>query len=147
LLRARPAKVLRCRVRTVVGVDLQSIDDVEASMRTFGTRYTHRLYTDHELECSGNDPASAAVALAARFAAKEAVLKILSTESDVPPWKTIEVRRSKNRPPAIELHGAAADLARRQGVRNLSLSLSHAGGVATATVVAEVPQHHPRIAR
>lgn len=76
--------------------------------------------------------------LAARFAAKEAVLKVLDTSEVVPRWKEIEVTSTDAGRPEIALSGDAADLARRQGVRHVSVSLSHTEHIAVATVVAHV---------
>jgi holo-[acyl-carrier protein] synthase len=125
------------RMKVLVGIDIQPIGEVEESLRTFGARYRRVLFTDHELESCG-DNASTASSLAARFAAKEAVLKILDVEETVPPWRSIEVRQSASGRPEILLHGEAAELARLQGIQDISLSLSHAGGIATAAVVAPV---------
>ena len=122
----------------LVGVDLQSIDEVEASMREYGTRYTRRLFTDHELATCGENPTTAASGLAARFAAKEATLKILDTQVVVPSWRSIEVCRLENGRPEIVLHDEAAKLASDQGVNQISLSLSHGGGFAAAVAVAQI---------
>jgi holo-[acyl-carrier protein] synthase len=126
----------------LVGIDVQPIDEVESSMREFGFRYTRRLFTDHELDSCGDNPLTAASGLAARFAAKEAVLKILNTTVSVPPWKDIEVTRAPGGQPEIVLRGEAAELARCQGVSQISLSLSHGGGIATAAVVAQAKNRH-----
>jgi holo-[acyl-carrier protein] synthase len=125
-------------VNVLVGIDVQAIDEVETSVRLFGDRYTRRLFTEHEVHCCGENPLTAASGLAARFAAKEAVLKILDTREAAPSWKTIEVRRGEGGRPEIVLSGETAELARRQGVSAISLSLSHGGGIATAAVVAQV---------
>jgi holo-[acyl-carrier protein] synthase len=124
-------------MNVLVGIDIQPIDEVEDSLRTFGSRYRHLLFTGDELASCGDGPAAAA-SLAARFAAKEAVLKILDTRETVPPWRSIEVQRTDGGRPEIVLHGVAADIARHQGIQNVSVSLSHAGGIATAAVVAPV---------
>jgi holo-[acyl-carrier protein] synthase len=125
-------------MKVVIGLDVQSIDDVAKSLEEFGSRYTDKLFTDYEVtSCGGTHPATAA-SFAARFAAKEAVLKVLDTRRLVPSWRSIEVRREKNGPPRIALSGEAAEMARRQGVRHLSLSLSHDAGVASAAVVAQI---------
>ena len=121
--------------RSLIGTDFQPIDEVEHSLETFGDRYRRRLFTDHELACCGDGPRTAS-RLAERFAAKEAVMKILEAGELVPTWKSIEVRCSASGQPEIVLYGGAAALARSQGVHGLSLSLSHAGGIAAATVVA-----------
>lgn len=125
-------------MKMLVGVDIQPISEVEASLRTFGVRYGRLLFTEHELECCGENPATASSGLAARFAAKEAVLKILDTRETVPAWRSIEVRRTASGRPEIKLHDEAASLAEHQGIREIAVSLSHGGGMATATVVAPV---------
>lgn len=124
-------------MNVLVGIDIQPIDEVEDSLRQFGARYRRLLFTDEELACCGDGPATAA-SLAARFAAKEAVLKILDAQEKVPPWRTIEVRRTAGGRPTIMLHGVAADIARYQGIHDISVSLSHGGGIAAAAVVAAV---------
>jgi holo-[acyl-carrier protein] synthase len=124
-------------MKVLVGIDIQPIEEVEESLRNFGVRYGRLIYTAHELDVCGDNPRTAS-RLAARFAAKEAVLKVLDLQETVPPWRFIEVKSGSNGGPEIALHGSAADLAQRQGIRNFSVSLSHAGGVATAAVVAEV---------
>lgn len=123
-------------MKVLVGVDIQPIEEVEASLAAFGSRYAQRIYTSHELEACGDTPMTAS-RLAERFAAKEAILKVLDPSETVPPWRSIEVNGSNQRA-EIALYGSAADLARRQGLRNFSVSLSHAGGVASAAVLAEV---------
>jgi holo-[acyl-carrier protein] synthase len=131
-------------VKVLVGIDIQPIEEVEDSLRTFGARYRRLLFTDHELESCGDGPAAAS-SLAARFAAKEAVLKILDTGESVPSWRSIEVQRTASGRPEIVLHGVAADLAHRQGIENISVSLSHAGGIASAAVVAPAADRSERI--
>ena len=134
-------------MQILVGTDVQPIEEVETSMRRFGVRYTRRLFTDIELESCGENPLTAASGLAGRFAAKEAVLKILDSQDTVPSWRSIEVQRAKVGRPEIVLRGEAAELARRQGIREMSLSLSHGGGVAFATVVARVARRPSRTDR
>lgn len=129
--RARQTEVL-------VGVDVQSIAEVASSLSTYGRRYTRRLFTEDEVRSCGGPVEAAAPGLAARFAAKEAVLKVLDLGVMVPPWRTIEVRESPTGRPEVHLRDEAAALARDQRVERLSLSLSHDGGVAVAAVVAQV---------
>jgi holo-[acyl-carrier protein] synthase len=124
-------------VKVLVGIDIQPIEEVEEALRNFGARYGRLIYTAHELEVCGDNFQTAA-RLAERFAAKEAVLKVLDLREAVPPWRFIEVQTFSNSGPEIALHASAAELAQRQGIDNFSVSLSHAGGVATAAVTAEV---------
>jgi holo-[acyl-carrier protein] synthase len=121
----------------LVGIDIQPIEEIESSLRSFGVRYRHFLFTDQELESCG-DSLATATKLAERFAAKEAVLKILNVTDHVPTWRSIEVKSSVSGGPEIVLHDSAADLAQLQGIRSLSVSFSHAGGVAAAAVVASL---------
>jgi holo-[acyl-carrier protein] synthase len=127
----------RRRQRVLVGVDVQSISEVEQSIVRFGDHYLMRLYTDHERESCLGDVRVTATGLAARFAAKEAVMKLLDAGEDAPEWRSIEVCKTKSYRPELTLHGRAAALARRRGVDDISLSLSHDGDVALATVVAQ----------
>ena len=128
----------RRRATIRVGLDVQSIDEVRESLEEFGERYTKRVFTSHELEASAGDPSTLASSLAGRFAAKEAVLKVLDVEDKVPLMRSIEIWRPAGRRPTVRLSGVAADLARRQGIDQMAVSLSHSAGVAAATVVAQV---------
>jgi holo-[acyl-carrier protein] synthase len=118
-----------------VGTDVQSIEEVAASIARFGDNYVRRLYTDHEIDCSGGTGPDAAPGLAARFAAKEATIKALRLNDEFPGWTAIEVRRRPGGWCELELHREAKQMAERAGVRQLSLSMSHGAGIATATVV------------
>jgi holo-[acyl-carrier protein] synthase len=127
----------RLRQRVLVGVDVQSIVEVERSIAQFGDDYVMRLYTASERESCEGDVHVTASGLAARFAAKEAVIKLLDAGDDSPEWRSIEVCRAKSGRPEVLLHGHAATIARRMGVEDISLSLSHDGDVAMAAVVAQ----------
>lgn len=120
-----------------MGVDLTSIDEVAASIERFGDRYRNRLFTEHELESCGSTPQRQAAGLAARFAAKEAALKVLRPPGPIPAWRSIEVRRHPDGWCDMKLHGEAARLARLSGIRRMAVSISHHGGMAAAVVVAE----------
>jgi holo-[acyl-carrier protein] synthase len=123
---------------TLVGADIQEIDEVRQSLEVFGDRYLRRIYTDDEIDdCCGRAP-SFERELASRFAAKEAIFKILTSGNSWASWREVEVRRRDCGRPTITLRGAAADQARRQGIATISLSLSQSGATATAVVVAEI---------
>jgi len=121
-----------------IGIDIQSIEEVKDSLTRFGARYVGRLFTVAEL--AGCDLASpfAPRQLAERFAAKEAVLKMLEPTDIVPEWKDIEVFSSPHGCQEIVLSASAAQLAASRGLGALSVSFSHGGGVATAVVVSDV---------
>jgi holo-[acyl-carrier protein] synthase len=123
------------RVIPAVGFDVQSIKEVEASIEKFGIRYTRRIFTSHEIDCCRGEPASS---YASRFAAKEAVFKILNPLDAIPLWKEIEVNDLTGGRAEIGMRGVAAELARRRGIVNVSVSVSCGGGFAMAAAVANV---------
>ena len=118
-----------------VGVDVTAVTDVAKSVALFGDRYVERLFTKQEIASCGHGPGAAA-SLAARFAAKEAVLKVLEPHGARPQWRDIEVVRRSNGACRIRLHDRAASLAARRGTGRMSVSLSHESGIALAVVVA-----------
>lgn len=128
---APPAGVPVCRV----GVDLTSVAEVAGSLAVQGERYLRRLFTEGEVaSCAGPD-GPAPERLAARFAAKEAAVKVLRPTGSRPAWRDIEVRRDEDGACDLVLHGSAAALAAAQGIDRLALSLSHEAGMAVAVVV------------
>jgi holo-[acyl-carrier protein] synthase len=122
-----------------VGIDLMSVDAVEQSIRVHAGRYLRRVYTSRELrDCATSAGAPDAQRLAARFAAKEAALKVLRTGDEAIPWQSIGVSADRFGRPSIELTGAAGELARQRGVEALDVSLTHEGPFAAAVVVARM---------
>jgi phosphopantetheine--protein transferase-like protein len=129
----------RCAARAPapcrVGVDVASIAEVRAALDRFGDRYTRRVFTRHELATSGAGRGRAG-SLAARFAAKEATMKVLAPSGPPPSWREIEVCRAASGVCGLALRGGAAALARRRELGPMSVSLTHEAGLAVAIVVA-----------
>jgi holo-[acyl-carrier protein] synthase len=125
-----PGEVDGHRVR--VGCDVVPIDAVKVSLATFGDRYLRKVFTASEInDCQGRDRVQR---LAARFAAKEAVIKAFA-EPDWPfPLREIEVTRDGPLP-LLRLSGTLAERAKQQGWLSSSLSLSHADCHAMAAVL------------
>jgi len=121
-----------------VGVDICAVADVAESLREFGDRYRRRVYTDGELEYCSAQPALEPQRLAARFAAKEATVKVLRPRGWWPDWRTIDVRRHADGWCELQLTGAAASLAAERGIVALSVSLTHEGPLAAAVVMAQL---------
>lgn len=117
-----------------VGIDLVATDEVRESLRAHGERYLDRIYTKVEQRDSRSDPAR----LAARFAAKEATMKALGRRDEPLSWRSIGVVLDAAARPSLQLTGAAAALARRQGVRRLEVSLAEGRSQGVALVLAEV---------
>lgn len=93
-----------------------------------------RLFTPGELLRDG-EPRPVA-SLAARFAAKEALIKAFGTSAGLS-WQELEVVADDQRNPSLTLHAGARRVAHERGVSAVHLSLSHDGPVATAFVVIE----------
>ncbi|MBL8750269.1 MAG: holo-ACP synthase [Planctomycetes bacterium] len=120
-----------------IGVDSVAIERLATAWRRTGERFARRILTDDEFAyCrSRHRPAES---LAARFCAKEAVMKCLGTGwTDGITFRQIEVRRDARGAVRLELHGAAALRAAELGIRRLHVSLTHTKDTATAFVVAE----------
>jgi holo-[acyl-carrier protein] synthase len=120
--------------KIAVGVDIIEIDRFQKAASSSRGSFLRRIYTDAELETSNNKPSS----LAARFAAKEAVMKALGTGAKGINWKEIEVLSTSDGAPFIQLYGKACDKAREIGVSQFSVSLSHSKQYAIAMVVGYV---------
>jgi holo-[acyl-carrier protein] synthase len=117
--------------RIRVGCDVVDLAEIEYSLTHFGDRFLRRLFTADEIHyCAQSNRVAR---LAARFAAKEAVIKAFSepTEFFVP--TELEVVNS-NATPALRLHGSAAARAAKQGWFDVALSLTHADCHAAAFV-------------
>jgi len=116
-----------------VGVDIVEIGRVAAVAERHPDRFPARIYTDGERAyCRGRAPQ-----LAARFAAKEAVMKALGTGTRGVGWRDIEVVRKPRSAPEIVLHGRASARAEKLGAIRIALSLSHSREYAVASVVME----------
>ena len=114
-----------------VGIDVVDVPRFEIVLGR-RPRIVERLFTEGEQR----DARGKAERLAARFAAKEAVMKSLSVGAGSVPWKSIEVKRAPSGAPSVLLHGAAAELARSRGADEFHISLTHTAMTAAAFVVA-----------
>lgn len=119
------------------GMDLVPIARLTRFRDRFGERGLARLFTAGELAyCLPLARPSAS--LAVRFAAKEAFFKAAGTGYGAGGrWTDVEVQRLPSGQPLLLLHGAAATLARRQGVERVHLTLSHTAELGAAFVLLE----------
>lgn|SRR6185437_647988 len=119
------------------GVDMIEIARIAETLARYGDRFCQRVYLPEEIRyCRGKK--NAAESFAARFAAKEAAAKALGTgiHSGVT-WRDIEVVRTASGRPTLLFHGRAAAIARKLGVQNAAISLTHSRTDALAHVVLE----------
>jgi holo-[acyl-carrier protein] synthase len=128
-----------------LGFDLARVSGIAESIRVFGRRFTDRLFTSRELDYALSGTGLCAERLAARFAAKEAVIKALDLSEAGVGWRDIEVVKRADGSCTVVLHGQARRIAQALGAREILLSLSHDGDCAGAVVhVLTEPEDEPR---
>ncbi|WP_308467547.1 holo-ACP synthase [Rathayibacter soli] len=111
-----------------IGVDIVDLARFDRAVsRT--PRLVERLFAESERELPTHS-------LAARFAAKEALIKALGS-SDGVHWHDIEVTANGEGDPGFTLHGSAAALIAARGIASVHLTMTHDAGVACAFVIAE----------
>ena len=114
-----------------VGIDMIAISRVQKVLDRHGQRFLQRVFTPEEAAfCRGRVPE-----LAARFAAKEAVMKALGTGVRGVGWRDIEVLPNRRGKPLVYLYGRGKERAERIGLQALDISLSHERDFAIAAVV------------
>jgi holo-[acyl-carrier protein] synthase len=118
------------------GIDIVEVGRIERMLKDHPDRFLERCFTRGE-QVYSVDGRRRDEHLAARFAAKEAVLKALGTGwSRGIAWTDIEVVPLPSGQPTIRLHGRAAGIAAELGVARWSLSISHTAEYAVASVLA-----------
>jgi len=119
------------------GVDLAEVPRIKASIERFGARFINRIYTPAEIAYVERK-ANRFERFAARFAAKEAGMKAIGTGwRHGVRWQDFEVANLRSGKPTLLLHGVAARVAGKLGVRNVSLSLTHTAELGMAHVILE----------
>ena len=116
--------------KTAIGVDIIEIARVERVISRWQDSFLKRIYTRAELETCPN-----ASSLAARFAAKEAVMKALGTGVRGVSWRDIEILTNGNGAPLIKLHGRAREKSEEIGVAEFCVTMSHSREYAVAFVI------------
>jgi holo-[acyl-carrier protein] synthase len=119
------------------GVDLCEVPRIESAIARHGKRFIERIYTEREIAYA-ESKANRFERYAARFAAKEAGMKALGTgwRGGIT-WRDFEVANLSSGRPTLRLHGKAAEIAEKLGVRNVALSLTHTAAQALAMVILE----------
>ena len=113
---------------TELGIDIIKVDRIRATLERFGPRFSDRVLTPTEQRYVRGRPET----MAGRWAAKEAVSKVLGLGVRGIGWRDIEVERLPTGQPAVRLHGRAAARAEQLGMGRIALSISHESDYAVA---------------
>lgn len=119
-----------------LGIDAIEIDRVQEAIDRHGDRFLDRVYTAAERDLAGRGEGPLQF-YAGRFAAKEAVLKVLGTGwAEGLGFRDVEVLRDDLGKPFVRLHGAAAERASRLGYGEILISITHTRRDAIAVAAA-----------
>jgi len=120
-----------------LGVDLAEVHRIRAAIEKHGRRFIDRVYTPAEIAYV-ESKANRFERYAARFAAKEAGMKAIGTgwKRGVR-WQDFEVGNLPSGKPTLRFHGVAEEIARRLGVSNVALSITHTAEQGMAIVILE----------
>lgn len=115
-----------------IGTDIVECQRIDQMLQKHGEIFVRRVYTDHEIEyCTTRKAATQH--FAGRWAAKEAVLKVIGTGwARGIAWRDVEVKNEPGGKPFIVLSGGARDVARDLGISQMMISISHCKKFATA---------------
>ena len=114
------------------GIDIIEIERVKQSIEDSDGRFCERVYTEKEIEYCESKKTQKYQHYAARFAAKEAVLKaisqVLTNKYDIE-WKQIEILNDENGRPLVNI------LKKDVNISDIDISISHCKTYAVASVV------------
>ena len=113
---------------TELGIDIIKVERIRTAIERFGERFSRRVLTERERRYVRDRPET----FAGRWAAKEAVSKVLGLGVRGIGWKDIEVERLPTGQPAVRLHGRAAQRAEQLGMGRIALSITHESDYAVA---------------
>ena len=113
---------------TELGIDIINVARIRAALERFGSRFSARVLTPAEQRYVRDRPET----LAGRWAAKEAVSKVLGLGVRGIGWREIEIERLPTGQPSVRLHGRAARRAEQLQMARIALSISHESDYAVA---------------
>ena len=113
---------------TELGIDIVRVDRIRSALERFGDRFIRRVLTASEQR----HVRGRAETMAGRWAAKEAVSKVLGLGVRGIGWRDIEIERLPTGQPAVRLHGRAAARAEQLGMGRIAVSISHEAEFAVA---------------
>ena len=121
--------------RHEIGIDLIDIDRIHGVLGRYPDRFRLRVLTEHEQRYCGRRVER----IAGRWAAKEAISKVLGLGVRGVGWREIEILPNHAGAPQVSLHGRAARRADAMGLDAVTVSISHERHMAVAVAVAHRP--------
>jgi holo-[acyl-carrier protein] synthase len=113
---------------TELGIDIIKVERIRDALARFGSRFPRRILTDAEQAYVRDRPET----LAGRWAAKEAVSKVLGLGVRGVGWREIEIVRLPTGQPTVRLHDRALRRAEQLGMERIAVSISHERDYAVA---------------
>ena len=113
---------------TELGIDIIKVDRIRRSLERFGSRFSDRVLTPTEQRYVRGR----AETMAGRWAAKEAVSKVLGLGVRGIGWRDIEIERLPTGQPSVRLHGRAQARATQLGMGRIAVTISHEADYAVA---------------
>lgn len=107
--------------RPALGIDIVRVERIAGVLQRHPVRFPARVLTDGEQEYVRARPEN----FAGRWAAKEAVSKVLGLGIRGIGWREIEIERLPTGAPTVRLHGSAAERAARMGIAAIAVSITH----------------------
>jgi len=118
------------------GIDLVDFPRIEEMVKRHGERFLDRVFTAAE-QAYAKANKNKMEKLAGRFAAKEAILKLLGTGwRGKIAWTDIEVTNNPAGQPVVTLSGEVQKIAKKLGIKHISVSITHTANFAIASAVA-----------
>ena len=118
------------------GIDLVDFPRIEEMVDQHGERFLTRVFTEAEQSYADSNK-NGIEKLAGRFAAKEAVLKLMGTGwRGKIAWTDIEIINNPTGQPEVTLTGEVAKIAEKLGINHISISITHTANFAIASAVA-----------
>jgi len=126
------------------GIDLVDCPRIEKMVQDHGERFINRVFTAAE-QAYAEANKDRIEKLAGRFAAKEAILKLMGTGwRGKIAWTDIEVVNNKAGQPEVNVSGEVKKIAERLGIKHISVSITHTANFAIASAVALAAKQNPK---
>jgi len=116
-----------------LGIDIIEIVRIKQSIETYGDKFLNKIFTKEEINYSINKP-NKYQHFAARFAAKEAIYKALSSDTNkIYSWQDVEIYNEANGLPNVKFYGALKDYLNDK--KQIKISMSHSENYVTCIAI------------